>query len=211
MKPENLIDSEFLVPTSFTFFFFSLFFLLSGNKCLRGDHVSKEGNVLFDCHAEILSRRCLMLYLYSQLNLSLSSSNDTILEIHDNGCYKVKEGVKFYLYISSAPCGDGRVFNFSTAKNPDRPKLAEKRGILRVKLESGMGGVPVTEYMKLSPTFDDYMKGQQMVLMCCSAKLMRSNVLGTQGALLSHFLEPVYFDGILIGDIFHKGWWNCNF
>lgn len=146
-----------------------------------------------------------MSYLYSQLKLSLGSSTETILEIQNSGRYRVKDGIKFYLYISSAPCGDGRVFNFAPAKNPDRPKLAEKRGILRVKLESGMGGLPVTEYMKLNPTFEDYMKGQQMVLMCCSAKLLRSNVLGTQGALLSHFLEPVYFDGILIGDIFHKG------
>ncbi|XP_065217547.1 double-stranded RNA-specific editase B2-like [Planococcus citri] len=187
----------------------------TGNKCLLGDHVSKDGSVLFDCHAEILSRRCLMLYLYSQLNVSLSnnnnssssssSSNDAILELLDSGYYRVKDGVKFYLYVSSAPCGDGRVFSFSAAKNVDRPKMVEKRGVLRVKLESGMGGIPVTEYIDINPTSEDYMKGQQMVLMCCSAKLMRSNVLGAQGALLSHFLLPVYFDGVLIGDVFHKG------
>lgn len=77
--------------------------------------------------------------------------------------------------------------------------------MLRVKPESGMGGIPVALYSDCVPTYENYLQGKQFVLMCCSAKLLRCNVLGTQGALLSHFLEPIYFDGVLIGDIFHEG------
>lgn len=37
----------------------------------------------------------------------------------------------------------------------------------------------------------------------CSDKICLWNILGVQGALLSHFVKPIYFDLILIGDDFH--------
>lgn len=167
--------------------------------------MSTNGDVLFDCHAEILSKRCLISYIYSQLQIAITTDQETILESGDRGLLRIKDSVKFYLYVSSAPCGDGRVFNFAPAKNPDRKKLAVKRGMLRVKLESGMGGIPVTEYSDGNTTYEGYLKGKPLVLMCCSAKLLRANVLGVQGALLSQIIEPVFLAGMLIGDIFHKG------
>lgn len=178
--------------------------MFEGNKCLRGDEATNRGDALFDCHAEILARRCLMMFLYSQLDSALKAKK-SILKLINEKRYCVRDGIKFYLYISSSPCGDGRVFNFSPAKKPESKKLASKRGILRVKLESGMGGIPVTEYSELTSTCEDYSKGRPLVLMCCSEKLMRANVLGAQGALLSYFIDPVYLHGVLIGDNFQKG------
>ena len=40
---------------------------VSGTKTLNGEHISTAGSVIHDCHAEILAKRCLRRYLYSEL------------------------------------------------------------------------------------------------------------------------------------------------
>ena len=41
----------------------------SGTKCINGEQLSLEGCVINDSHAEIVTRRCLVVYLYTQLEL----------------------------------------------------------------------------------------------------------------------------------------------
>merc|ERR1712223_238040 len=85
----------------------------TGTKCVNGEHMSVNGNSLNDCHAEIVSRRCLLSFLYSQLeNLSENPSASSIfVSRQSGGGYKLKPEVRFHLYINTAPCGDARIFS----------------------------------------------------------------------------------------------------
>ena len=43
--------------------------LSTGTKCINGEYISDQGLVVNDCHAEIIVRRALIRFLYSQLEL----------------------------------------------------------------------------------------------------------------------------------------------
>lgn len=46
----------------------------TGTKCVNGEHMSISGTSLNDSHAEIVSRRCLIDFFYSQLELHTNAS-----------------------------------------------------------------------------------------------------------------------------------------
>uniref|UniRef100_A0A8D0PZJ0 Adenosine deaminase RNA specific B1 n=1 Tax=Sus scrofa TaxID=9823 RepID=A0A8D0PZJ0_PIG len=86
----------------------------TGTKCINGEYMSDRGLALNDCHAEIIARRSLLRFLYTQLELYLSSRDDkkrSIFEPSERGGFKLKENVQFHLYISTSPCGDARIFS----------------------------------------------------------------------------------------------------
>jgi len=181
----------------------------TGTKCVNGEYMSVSGTSLNDCHAEIISRRCLMEFLYTQLEKVARANGevdeDSIIVTAEDGGYMLREDIRFHLYINTAPCGDARIFSPHEAQpgeDSDRHPNRNSRGQLRTKIESGEGTIPVKSSDGVQ-TWDGVMQGARLLTMSCSDKVCRWNVLGVQGSLLSYYLQPIYLHSVVLGSLFH--------
>ena len=66
-------------------------------------------------------------------------------------------------------------------------------------VSSGEGTIPIEPGLP-SQTWDGILRGQRLRTMSCSDKVCRWNCLGLQGALLSHFVEPIYMSSLTLGE-----------
>uniref|UniRef100_A0A8C5HL87 Double-stranded RNA-specific editase B2-like n=1 Tax=Gouania willdenowi TaxID=441366 RepID=A0A8C5HL87_GOUWI len=175
--------------------------LSTGTKCINGEYLSDQGQVVNDCHAEVTARRALLRFLYSQLELFLSKRPEDWEE-----SIFVRRPIS-HMYISTSPCGDGRLnspYEISSDLHSSRHLMRKHRSHLRTKIELGEGTVPVRSRGPVQ-TWDGVLQGEQLITMSCTDKITRWNILGLQGALLSHFVEPLYLHSVTVGSLRHTG------
>ena len=118
--------------------------LATGTKWIRGTNLSLVGEAVNDCHAEILARRGLMSFLYDQIEKYSSNPEESILELagtDDLFRFKVKEDVRFHLYISSAPCGEASLLSMRDSSTSSRSCKTDHQvtGTLHMKRKKNYG------------------------------------------------------------------------
>ncbi|XP_072252429.1 adenosine deaminase domain-containing protein 1 [Leuresthes tenuis] len=159
--------------------------------------VSSNGRIVHDSHAVVTARRSLMRYLYRHLlmffskNASLTEKSIFQQNISGN-LLSLKSGITLHLYMNQLPKGAAEIPS-KLRLNP--LSISAWHVNNEISLHVSVGG---KVFSVLSSDFD--YSTCKVVSMSTTDKITQWQVLGYQGALLSHFIEPIYVQSILIGD-----------
>ncbi|XP_038164174.1 adenosine deaminase domain-containing protein 1 [Cyprinodon tularosa] len=158
--------------------------------------VSANGRIVHDSHGVVTARRSLMRYLYRHLlmyfskNPSLSEKSVFTQNVNSN-LLCLKSELTLHLYVNQLPKGAAQIPN-QLRLNPYSVTPWQVNS--EISLHLSVGG-------KVLSVFSSALNSaSEMVSMSSTDKITQWQVLGYQGALLSHFIEPVYVQSILAGD-----------
>lgn len=161
------------------------------------ESITSNGRVLHDSHAVVTARRSLLRYLYRHLLLFYSKNShlqekSIFQQDEKTKLLSLKSDVKLHLYMNQLPKGAAQIPPHLRL-NPLSMSAWEVNNqiSLHVTIEGKVFSV-------FSSTVDQI--ATKVVSMSTTDKITQWQVLGFQGALLSHFMEPVYITSILIGD-----------
>nr|XP_015199388.1 PREDICTED: adenosine deaminase domain-containing protein 1 isoform X2 [Lepisosteus oculatus] len=160
-------------------------------------HATANGRLLHDSHAVVTARRSLLRYLYRHLLLFYSKKSTmvkkSIFQLDLNSqLLTLKRNITIHLYMNQLPKGSAQL----------PPRLHFNPCSISAWEVNNQIGLHVTIEGKVFSVFSSPLTQMptKIVSMSASDKITQWQVLGLQGALLSHFIEPIYVGSILIGD-----------
>lgn len=169
--------------------------LATGTKCLDGQTRRRviSGALLHDSHAEILARRGLLLWILNQIEAVQAGGSQYILRSGE--LFVLSPQYKVVMVSTCLPCGDASIFTRDLAEpQAKRPRLDQMRTGAK-PLQAGLD-YHSTGQLRTKPG-----RGERTLSLSCSDKILKWNLLGLQGSLLSYLLsENIYLDSFIIAD-----------
>ncbi|XP_029652945.1 adenosine deaminase domain-containing protein 1 isoform X1 [Octopus sinensis] len=193
-----------------------------GHQCLTPGNLSSDGRCLIDSDAAVLACRAFRRYLYLELQRYLAEPNSPIciyeMSPESGGLLNVKKDVTFHLFLSDPPSGDYSIFlskpsallthedNEEIARGVHKPAFEESdHGALSLRYTDGslehiIENTVVRETMDITQS-----RQEQLQVMSTCDKILKWNVLGVQGCLLTKIMAPFYFSSITLASQFDHG------